>query len=196
MIQTERMKRVLENRQNIKPIIEAIMLCGCQNMPLRGHHDWKRIHVNDNVQNNQGHFREIIRYRAQGDDVLRSILKSERTVKYLSNTSQNAIIDSCNSILLSKVVASINKAKCFAVLVDETSDISGMELVSLCLRYVDLDKLELHEDFLQFIPTNDTTGKGLANSILENLSAFGVDLIYLRVQGYDGAAAIRVYKRT
>jgi len=28
MIQTERMKQVLENRQNIKPIIEAIMLCG------------------------------------------------------------------------------------------------------------------------------------------------------------------------
>ncbi|CAI6376745.1 unnamed protein product [Macrosiphum euphorbiae] len=101
MIQTERMKQVLENRQNIKPIIEAIMLCGRQNMPLRGHIDWGRLHVDDNLQNNQGNFREIIRYRAQGDDVLRSILESERKVKYLSNTSQNAIIDSCNSVLLS-----------------------------------------------------------------------------------------------
>lgn len=97
------MKQVLENRQNIKLIIEAIMLCGCQNMPLRGHHGWGRMHV-DNEQNNQGNFREIIRYRAQEDDVLRSIIESERTVKYLSNTSQNAIIDSCKSVLLSKVV--------------------------------------------------------------------------------------------
>lgn len=53
-----------------------------------------------------------------------------------------------------------------------------------------MDKLELHEDFLQFIPTNDTTGKGLANLILENLSTFGVELKYLRGQGYDGAAAM------
>ncbi|XP_050064723.1 uncharacterized protein LOC126553622 [Aphis gossypii] len=139
-------------------------------MPLKGHRDWGRIHVDDTLGNNQGNFREIIRYRAQGDDVLRSVLESEKTIKYLSNTSQNAIIDSCNSVLLSKVVASVNKAKCFAVLADETSDISGVEQVSLCVRYVDLDKLELHEDFLQFIPTNDTTGKALANLILENLN--------------------------
>lgn len=98
MIQTERMKQVLENRQNIKPIIEAIMLCGRQNMPLRGHRDWGRIHVDDTLGNNQGNFREIIRYRAQGDDVLRSVLESEKTIKYLSNKSQNAIIDSCNSV--------------------------------------------------------------------------------------------------
>lgn len=65
-----------------------------------------------------------------------------------------------------------------------------MEQVSLCVRYVDLDKLELREDFLQFIPTNNTTGKGLANLILENLSTFGVELKYLLGQGYDGAAAM------
>ncbi|KAL4141698.1 hypothetical protein QTP88_004287 [Uroleucon formosanum] len=76
------------------------------------------------------------------------------------------------------------------LLADETSDISGMEQVSLCVRYVDLDKLELREDFLQFIPTNNTTGKGLANLILENLSTFGVELKCLLGQGYDGAAAM------
>jgi len=190
MIQTERMKQVLENLQNIKPIIEALMLCGRQNIPLRGHRDWGRILVDDTPENNQGNFREIIRYQARGDDVLRTVLDSEKTIKYLSNTSQNIIIDSCNSVLLSKIVASVNKAKCFAVLADKTSDISRVEQVSLCVRYVDLDKLELHEDFLQFIPTNDTTGKVLANLILENLSTFGVELKYFRGQGYDGAAAM------
>lgn len=65
-------------------------------MPLRGHRDWGRIHVDDTPENNQGNFREIIRYRAQGDDTLRTVLDSEKIIKYLSNTSQNAIIDSCN----------------------------------------------------------------------------------------------------
>jgi len=57
----------------------------------------------------------------------------------------------------------------------------------LCVRYVGL---ELREVFLQFIPTNDITEKGLANLILEYLSTFGVELKYLHDKGYDGAATM------
>lgn len=37
-----------------------------------------------------------------------------------------------------------------------------MEQVSFSVRHVDLEKLELREDFLQFIPTTDTTGKKIS----------------------------------
>lgn len=40
-----------------------------------------------------------------------------------------------------------------------------MEQVSLHVRYVDLIKLELRDNFLQFI-TNNTTGKKLTNFII------------------------------
>lgn len=46
------------------------------------------------------------------------------------------------------------------------------------------------EEFLQFVPTNDLTGKGIANLILESLQKFGIDTKYLRGQGYDGAATM------
>lgn len=56
--------------------------------------------------------------------------------------------------------------------------------------YVDLEKLELYEDFPQFIPTNDTTGKELANLILENFYKFDIELKYLCGQGYDGTSTV------
>jgi len=75
---------------------------------------------------NEGHFRELLCYRARGDSQLKTFLESpgERN-KYISPTSQNAIIDSCNTVILNKVVTRLNKAKCFTVIVDETADISG-----------------------------------------------------------------------
>lgn len=65
-----------------------------------------------------------------------------------------------------------------------------MKQTSLCVRFVDLKKLVLCEEFLQFVPTHDTTGKDLAILILESLKQFGVELKFLREQGYDGAVAM------
>lgn len=39
MLQTGRSKQILKSRKSIKPIIEAIMLCRRQNIPLRGYDD-------------------------------------------------------------------------------------------------------------------------------------------------------------
>lgn len=110
--------------------------------------------------------------------------------KYISPSSQNAIIDSCNTVMLHKIVTKINQAKCFSVLADETADIAGIEQVSICAKYVDVDDFTVREDFLQFVSTNDMTGKGSATLILDSLKSFGIEIKYLRGQGYDGAAAM------
>ena len=90
---------------------------------------------------------------------------------------------------MSKVVQRVNDAKGFTILADETADIAGIEQLSLCARYVSKN-LELREDFLQFIPVYDVTGKGLAKSIVDSLLKFGIDVSFMRGQGYDGAAAM------
>ncbi|KAL4152797.1 hypothetical protein QTP88_000630 [Uroleucon formosanum] len=184
-------KQVMENRKNIIPIIEAILLCGQQNLSIRGHRDSGKIEVeNSEPRENDGNFRNILKYRALGDANLKKFLESPGRIKYISPTSQNAIIDACNSVLLSKIVNRVNKAKCFTVLVDETADIAGIEQVSICARYVNRETCTLHEDFLQFVPTADLTGKGLSTLILDNLKHFGIETQYLRGQGFDGAAAM------
>lgn len=80
--------------------------------------------------------------------------------KYTSSTSQNVIIESFNNVLLRKSVSRVNEAKCFTVSADKTADIPGIEQVALYVRYVDLEKMIIRDDFLQFIPTYDLTGKG------------------------------------
>ncbi|XP_041472075.1 52 kDa repressor of the inhibitor of the protein kinase-like [Lytechinus variegatus] len=48
----------------------------------------------------------------------------------------------------------------------------------------------VREDFLQFVPVYNLTGKNLANVLTESLEGYGINLQYLRGQGYDGAAAM------
>lgn len=171
-IETGRAEQIIKNRQNISPIIQTVILCGKQNIPLMRHRDSGKIIVeqeNDKLIQNQGNFREILRYRAQGDDHLKSFLEAEGTIKYTSATLQNEIIESCNKIILNKIVTNINSQKCFTILADETADISGIEQVSLCARYLDVENMIIKEEFLQFVPTTDTTGKGLADIIIQNL---------------------------
>jgi len=76
------------------------------------------------------------------------------------------------------------------VLADETSDVQGIEQFSLVVRYFDEDIHEIREDFLKFVPVHDVTGKWLATTIKKELQSLGLDLNYMRGQGYDGAAAI------
>lgn len=71
----------------------------------------------------------------------------------------------CGDIILKKIVNQVNDLKCFTVLADETTDISVVEQLALCVRYVEKNK-NVNEEFLKFIPVQSLTGKHLANSIL------------------------------
>lgn len=114
----------------------------------------------------QGNFRAILKYRAKGDEFLRNVLEgSGKRNKYTSPIIQNRIIESCNTIIIRKIVNKVNQSKCFSVLADETTDISTKVQLAICVRYMS-DDLIIHEDFLQFIEIENLTGDALANSIL------------------------------
>ncbi|XP_050316183.1 zinc finger MYM-type protein 1-like [Anthonomus grandis grandis] len=155
LLDEKRKEQAKQNRNKTRPIIEAIILCGRQEMSLRGHRDSGALEIDDSSKN-EGNFREILKYRAKGDTQLRETLEI------------------------------INKAEAFAILVDETTDISTVEQVSICVRYVS-DNNNINEDFLQFIPADSLTGENLSNTILNSLESFGMDISYLVGQGYDGA---------
>jgi hypothetical protein len=114
---------------------------------------------------NQGNFRAILKYRAYGDEMLKHIITSEGRNKYLTPQIQNEIITACGDIMLRKIVKDLNASKCFSVLVDETTDISTIEQMAMCVRYVDYNNC-IHERFLKFIAINSLTGCDLAESIL------------------------------
>ncbi|CAH1114569.1 unnamed protein product [Psylliodes chrysocephalus] len=67
-------KQVVENRAKIKPIIEAVLVCGREEMSLRGHQDYGELKIDDSSVK-EGKFRAILKYRAKGDAELRETLE-------------------------------------------------------------------------------------------------------------------------
>ncbi|CAG9825753.1 unnamed protein product [Phaedon cochleariae] len=112
---------------------------------------------------------------------------------YTSPQIQNEIIDISGEIIQHKIIEEVKRAKLFAILADETTDIARVEQVSLCLRYVDSNDDKHHkvkEMFIEYIPTVDVTGSGLANLIITALKKHGLKCSHVVGQGYDGAAAM------
>nr|CAI5823580.1 unnamed protein product [Callosobruchus analis] len=104
---------------------------------------------------------------------------------------QNEIIEACDLIIKQRIATEVNTAKCFTVLADETVDISTIEQLSLCVRYVKESEpniFNICEHFLLFIPVTSTSGETLASAILQGLKQCNIDVSYLRGQGYDGAS--------
>lgn len=185
-------EQVARNRKRLIPVITTVVWCGRQGVALRGHRDSGRIDLSTEPAENEGNFKTLLRLQAcNGDESLKSHLEEcGVNATYTSWRTQNEIISACNNIILKKLVSKVNAAKCFAVLADETSDIAGIEQLSLCARYVDMEKIEIREEFLQFVPVTDLSGRGLAKTILNTLNDIGIATEYLRAQGYDGAASM------
>lgn len=183
-----------KNRKMIRPIIETILLCGRQGIALRGHTDSGPIDLSSLfLSSNEGNFRVILKYVLMNSkDELKNCFENlPKNATYISPDIQNEIINTINSLVIKKLVTKINQAKCFTILADETTDVAGIEQFSMCVRYFDKDTNKIREDFLQFVPVTDMSGKGLAQVLLECLGNLGINLNYLRGQGYDGASAMR-----
>lgn len=188
----EEKKQIVENRKKLVPIIETVLFCGRQGLALRGHRDGGRV-VLDNADGeaNEGNFRELLKYRAKYDDHLQHVLShSKNNALYTSWNIQNEIIEISNDLILENLVKNINSSMYFSVLVDETTDISCIEQMTLCVRCIDSTFSIIEELFLQFVPLENVTGKGISMAIMKKLKDVGIDLNKMRGQGYDGAAAM------
>ena len=90
----------------------------------------------------------------------------------------------------------------FAIIFDETTDISHIEQLSLILRYVLDDKV--HEDFITFVDAYKSirpedvsnpyevklSGKALGHVVLDIITKLGLDLDKCVGIGTDGAAVM------
>ncbi|KAJ0981332.1 hypothetical protein J5N97_009587 [Dioscorea zingiberensis] len=78
----------------------------------------------------------------------------------------------------------------FAILVDESRDISNKEQMALVLRYMN-NKGSIVERFLAIVHVSDTTVLSLKEAIESIFSKHGLSVSRLRGQGYDGASNMR-----
>lgn len=170
----------------IRVIIETILLCGRQEIALRGNNDSGGLSFN--VHENEGNFRALLKYRSQGDHTLmKSISESSKNATYFSPQIQNEIIDIIGEYIQEQIIKDVRESRFFSLLADETTDISGKEKLSLCIRFYDKKAHKIMECFLKYVQIENLTSQHISEVIISEIAKLGLDLQMLRGQGYDGA---------
>ncbi|XP_050063160.1 zinc finger MYM-type protein 1-like [Aphis gossypii] len=190
-----RNRQVIEyNRKRLIPIVKTIIFCAQNNLALRGHREIGSIKDNDTrekcLSGEQGIFRALLSYRIEcGDsDLLTHLETSKKNCTMISPTIQNEIIEAIRLVIQNKIVERVKTSKFYSILCDETTDVSTVEQLTLCVRYVDVPNCVIREDFLGFIKMESTTGIAIATAIQNELENIGLTLENLRGQGYDGGS--------
>ncbi|XP_046564478.1 uncharacterized protein LOC124273284 [Haliotis rubra] len=180
LLSSSHSKDVVTNCHVLQIIIEVIILCGRQNISLRGH-------VED-----RGNFLAILGEVAKCDETLANHLAlGDIRARYTSPKIQNELIELGGNEILSSIVESCKAAKYFVIIADECSDVSIHEQLSLCLRFLDKDlnrQLVIREEFVGFRHAESLKGEAICELLLQFLDDLGLDVQNVRAQCYDGAA--------
>ncbi|XP_066311260.1 uncharacterized protein [Miscanthus floridulus] len=155
-----------------------------QGLAFRGHDESEE-------SSNRGNFIELLKFLAgNSEEVNKYILdNAPGNCTLTSPDIQKQIIHCCALETRKKIIGELGDEP-FAILADESSDISHKEQLALCLRYV--DKLGRPcEHFIGVVHVDDTTSLSLKNAIEALLVSHGLSLTQIRGQGYDGASNMK-----
>lgn len=182
---TGRERMIAENHKKLQSIVKTVVLCGKQNIALRGHRD----DATSDPDCNPGNFQALLHFRVDaGDEILGEHLNTAgRNATYRSKTIQNEIIQLSGEWIQEKIVKEVTKNKFFSILADEATDISNQEQLPLIIRYVDGNDM-IREDFVGFYACESgVTGEAISELIKSAVTSLGLDLADCRGQCYDGA---------
>lgn len=174
-------------RNILKIIIDVILFCSKNNLPLRGTTE----KIGDS---NSGIFLQLIEVISQYSPVLaqhvQEVRQSNFHTSYFSPTIQNEIIVLLGQTIRNKIITNIKEEKYYGIMFDCTPDVSHKEQMSQIIRYVKITDTEvsIEESFVDFIHSKEKTGTGLASEILKKLEEDGIELKNCRAQGYDNGA--------
>ena len=157
-------------RNALLKIITSLQFLAQQGLAIRG----KDVH--------DGNVAKLLELRGDDDDVLKRWLA--RKTSYTSAISQNELLKIMAHMVLRGICSDIGQ---FAVIVDGTQDVQGLEQESICVRYVDAN-YGVHEDFVGLYNIAETTGASLSNMIQDALLRLNLPITDLRAQTYDGAS--------
>ena len=177
-------QQIETNRNILSSLFKTVILCGRNNIALRGHRD-----DGPTTSNSKGNFKSLLHFRVNsGDETLQQHLSNApRNATYTSKTVQNEMITTIGRYILDKLSAEVKESKYFSILADEAADISNKENLSVVLRFVDASK-SIREEFVGFYHCIEgTTGETIKTMILKVVSDLGLSMDDCRGQCYDGA---------
>lgn len=212
-LNTAHKQAIEDNRRKLAPMVDTILLCGRQNISLRGHRGETGAIFSDGSepQINDGNFRSLLRYRIRGgdEDLKRHVDTAKGNATYQSAEIQNELISAAGSLVKETVLARIKKASFWAIIADETTDRAKREQMAVVIRYVqpnEFDHWFCYEDTVSILDvfdemrsTNNTnstleemslSGAMIGETLLRVVTSCGLPLETCVAQGYDGASSM------
>ena len=142
----------------------------------------------DGHEESDSNFMRLIHLRSEDNAKLVDWIK-RKTDKYASGDMQNEMVKVMALRVLREIAASIQTTPFFTVMVDETADISNVEQVVVCLRWVS-ETFEVQEDFVGLYEVASTRAETIYAAITDVLLRLNLALSRVRGQCYDGAATM------
>ncbi|KAF0708975.1 zinc finger MYM-type protein 1-like, partial [Aphis craccivora] len=147
---------------NHKKVVDIIIVLAKQNLAFRGHRYESITNLSNNQDNlNHGNFLALVKLIA----------------KILGEQIQNSI------------VKEVTYSGQFSLEIDSTQDVSVVDQLTVCLRYV--YKGEIKERLLKMIPIQFSTGEAQYTIVKSTLQSLGIDVKKIVGQSYDGAANMK-----
>ncbi|CAF1414799.1 unnamed protein product [Didymodactylos carnosus] len=150
-------------RRRLRPIVETVLLCGKQNIAMRGHRDGGALNmpIEESVsRTTEGNFRALLQYRISGGDstLQKHLETASKNATSIRKTKKNIVISCINDLISQQIVTQVKKARFFTAMLDKTADIANVEQASICVRYVYNNMI--NKRFLKFAAVIDRTGLG------------------------------------
>ena len=186
-LQESHKQDVKENRDYLKVIIECLMFTAQQNIAQRGH-DEQRDGLSNSSDVNRGNFLELIHLRCKDIAWLKEKLDSQlqKHAQWTSPVIQNELLQIIADLIRERITNDVRASGWYGIILDETSDISRTEQVSLCLSFA-LNGTK-KEAFIGFYSTKSTEGEVLYELVKSSITELNLDLKNIVGKAFDGAA--------
>ncbi|XP_070041856.1 uncharacterized protein [Nicotiana tomentosiformis] len=177
--QSDQIKREYWLRLNASVDVVRILLN--QGFAFRGHDK-------SETSLNKGNFIEILSWYADKYDKIKPFVlkRAPKNNKMTSSDIQKEIVTACKIETIKAIIEDLN-GDYFALLVDESIDVSRKEQMAIVLRYVD-KKGSVMERFIGIVHVRETSALSLKKVIVDVLVHHSLSLSSIHGQCYDGAS--------
>ncbi|XP_057248967.1 uncharacterized protein LOC130590511 [Beta vulgaris subsp. vulgaris] len=126
-----------------------------------------RGHKEDEESLNRGNFIELLKWLKSHNEVVSKFIfeNAPGNCQFTSPMIKKYIINCCAKETTKRIIEEIGDDY-FAILVDESSDVSQKEQLVLCLHYVEKKSGNIVERFLGLVHAGDTTALSLRSAII------------------------------
>ncbi|XP_075099316.1 uncharacterized protein LOC142176136 [Nicotiana tabacum] len=177
--QSEKVKSDYRMRLNASIDVARFLLVS--GFPFRGHDESEESEY-------KGGFLELLEWHGdRHPDLGRVILRhAPQNDMMICPTIQKEIVEACAKETTKVIIEDLD-GDYFAILVDESKDVSHKEQMALILRYVNKSGVVI-ERFLGIVHVGDTSSSSLQKAIYSLLLDHSLSRSKIRGQGYDGAS--------